>query len=74
MTDCSLDVVAPNQPLANWPSHRARRDLQMAWAFQGIITGLNGINNTMFVQVIDVGTDQMKSVAMTKIQEITSKP
>ena len=46
----------------------------MAWAFQGIITGLNGINNTMFVQVIDVGTDQMKSVAMTKIQEITSKP
>lgn len=42
--------------------------------FQGIITGLNGINNMMFVQVIDVGTDQVKSVAMNKIQDIASKP
>ncbi len=41
-------------------------------AVQGIITGLNGINNTMFVQVIDVGTDQVKSVALNKIQEIAS--
>jgi len=42
--------------------------------FQGIITGLNGINNTMFVQVIDLGTDQMKSVAISKISEISATP
>jgi hypothetical protein len=43
-------------------------------AFQGIITGLNAINNAMFVQAIDIGTDQRKSVAMTKISEISTRP
>lgn len=43
-------------------------------AFQGIITGLNAINNAMFVQAIDVGTDQVKSVAMSKIMESSPKP
>ena len=42
--------------------------------FQGIITGLSSINSAMYVQVIDIGTDQMKSVAMSKILEIASKP
>jgi hypothetical protein len=52
----------------------ARIKLSDGSAFLGIITGLNGINNTTFVQVIDVGTNQVKCVAMNKIQEIASKP
>ncbi|HEV3345339.1 MAG TPA: hypothetical protein VG125_33485 [Pirellulales bacterium] len=39
-------------------------------AFQGIITGLNYHGNAASVQVLDVATDQSRSVAMSDMSEI----
>lgn len=39
-------------------------------SIQAVITGISGLNNTMYVELIDVGTDQVKRIPIGRISEV----